>query len=76
MVSLAGYFFYLIRRVSRGNVVNANTHGLFDFTLLTSVGITTSGTVNPGVLLAIVLYPVLGIVLFLRRHQIELPAGI
>ncbi|HMJ75696.1 MAG TPA: CPBP family glutamic-type intramembrane protease, partial [Iamia sp.] len=33
-VSFAGYFFYLIRRVSKGNVANSVIHGLFDFSLL------------------------------------------
>ena len=33
-VSFAGYFFYLIRRVSGGNVMNSIIHGLFDFSLI------------------------------------------
>ena len=36
---LAGYFFYLTRRVSGSNVVNSILHGLFDFSLLTGTAI-------------------------------------
>ncbi len=34
IVSFAGYFFYLVRRVSRGNVLNSVMHGLFDFSTI------------------------------------------
>ena len=33
-VSFAGYFFYLMRRASGGNVLNSVIHGLFDFSLI------------------------------------------
>lgn len=71
MVSLAGYFFYLIRRVSRGNAVNSILHGLFDFTLLTGTAILADQTFYPGTLLPILVYPVLAIVLLVGRHRIE-----
>lgn len=71
MVSLAGYFFYLIRRVSRGNVLNSITHGLFDFTLLSGTAVLADQTFYPGTLLPILLYPVLAIVLLVRRKHIE-----
>ncbi len=71
MVSLAGYFFYLIRRVSRGNAVNSILHGLFDFALLTGTAILADQTFYPGTLLPILVYPVLAIVLLVGRHRIE-----
>ncbi|WP_433593775.1 CPBP family glutamic-type intramembrane protease [Nocardia sp. CA-145437] len=75
IVSLAGYFFYLIRRVSRGNVLNSVLHGLFDFSLLTGTAITAGQTFYPGTMLPILLYPVLAIILLVKRHKIEPVAG-
>lgn len=76
VVSLAGYFFYLMRRVSRGNVLNAVLHGLFDFALISATAIMPADEPGyPTAVLAIVLYVVLGIVLLVRRHHIEPPAG-
>ncbi|MFD5176513.1 type II CAAX prenyl endopeptidase Rce1 family protein [Nocardia sp. NPDC058379] len=71
IVSLAGYFFYLTRRVSRGNTVNSVLHGLFDFTLLTGTVILADQTMYPGTLLPILVYPLLAIVLLVKRHSIE-----
>ncbi|WP_278264304.1 CPBP family intramembrane glutamic endopeptidase [Nocardia sp. AG03] len=71
IVSLAGYFFYLIRRVSRGNALNSVTHGLFDFALLSGVAILPDQTFYPGTLLPILLYPVLAIILLVKRRAIE-----
>ncbi|MEV0332509.1 hypothetical protein [Nocardia sp. NPDC050717] len=71
IVSVAGYFFYLTRRVSRGNTVNSVLHGLFDFTLLTGTAILAEQTVYPGTLLPILLYPVLAIILLVKRRGIE-----
>ncbi len=71
VVSLAGYFFYLTRRVSRGNTVNSVLHGLFDFTLLTGTVILADQAIYPGTLLPILVYPVLAIVLLVKRHSIE-----
>ena len=42
MVSFAGYFFYLTRRVSGGLIVPAVLHGMFDFSIL-SGGVTGDG---------------------------------
>lgn len=67
-VSFAGYFFYLIRRVSKGNVLNSVLHGLFDFALLSATSI---GGSYIGSAAAILLYLVLTIVLVVRRHKIE-----
>ncbi|MEU8900421.1 CPBP family intramembrane glutamic endopeptidase [Nocardia sp. NPDC048505] len=71
MVSLAGYFFYLIRRVSRGNVANSVIHGLFDFTLLTGTAILADQAFYAGTLLPILVYPVLAIILLVKRRTIE-----
>jgi uncharacterized protein len=73
MVSLAGYFFYLIRRVSGGNILNSVLHGLFDFALISGTGITVENKIYLGSLLPVLVYPVLAIVLLVRRHRIELP---
>ena len=40
---LRGYFFYLIRRVSRSNLANSIIHGLFDFTILSGTAIIAKG---------------------------------
>lgn len=71
IVSLAGYFFYLIRRVSRGNVANSIIHGLFDFSLLSGSAILTDQKSYPGTLLPMLVYPVLAIIVFVKRHDIE-----
>ncbi|WP_040808218.1 CPBP family intramembrane glutamic endopeptidase [Nocardia concava] len=71
VVSAAGYFFYLIRRVTRGNIANSIIHGLFDFTLLTGTAILVDQTLYPGTLLPILVYPLLTIILLLKRHSIE-----
>ncbi|MFT4393430.1 CPBP family intramembrane glutamic endopeptidase [Gordonia lacunae] len=70
-VSLAGYFFYLIRRVSGGNVLNSVIHGLFDFTLISGTMILADQKGYVGAFAPILVYVVLGIVLFLARHHIE-----
>ncbi|WP_280306069.1 CPBP family intramembrane glutamic endopeptidase [Nocardia neocaledoniensis] len=71
MVSLAGYFFYLIRRATRGNVANSIIHGLFDFTLLSGTAILVDQKLYAGTLLPILLYPLLAIILLIKRHHIE-----
>lgn len=74
-VAFAGYFFYLIRRVSGSNILNSILHGLFDFMVITSTGIIVTGQNGYiGGLFAILVYLVVGIVLLARRHRIELPA--
>ena len=73
-VSFAGYFFYLTRRVSGGNVVNSILHGLFDFALLTGTAILVDQDPYVGSLTAFLAYLVVGGVLLVRRHHIE-PEG-
>ncbi|RPA02588.1 CPBP family intramembrane glutamic endopeptidase [Gordonia sp. OPL2] len=71
VVSVAGYFFYLIRRVSGTNVLNSVLHGLFDFALLSGTAILVDQAGYPGSFAAIVLYVVLAVVLVVRRRRIE-----
>ena len=75
MVSLAGYFFYLIRRVSRGNVVNSIIHGLFDFSILSATAIVVDPKGSVSLAAPILVYVIGGIVLLVRRHHIELAHG-
>ncbi len=69
-VSLAGYFFYLIRRVSRGNVVNSVIHGLFDFSLVSGTAVLADHTYVASVS-GVAVYVVLAVVVLVGRHQIE-----
>ena len=74
-VSFAGYFFYLIRRVSRSNILNSVIHGMFDFTIISGTQIIPEGdTAYVGSGLAIFVYLVCGLILLVRRHSIELPS--
>jgi hypothetical protein len=67
-----GFFFYLIRRVSRSNILNSVLHGLFDFTIISGTQIIPAGTqAYPGALLAVLVYVICGIVLLVRRNRIE-----
>jgi membrane protease YdiL (CAAX protease family) len=70
-VSFAGYFFYLTRRVSGGLIVPAVLHGLFDFSILS--GTVVDDQTYAGGIAAILAYPVVAIVLLVRRHRIEPP---
>lgn len=72
-VAFAGYFFYLIRRVSGSNVLNSVLHGLFDFMLITGSGIIVAGkpAAYIGSLLGVLVYIIVGIILLVRRHDIE-----
>jgi hypothetical protein len=70
-VSFAGYFFYLIRRVSRGNVLNSVLHGLFDFSILSGTVVVVRQDIYPASSLAILVYVVLAVVLLVRRKHIE-----
>jgi hypothetical protein len=70
-VSFAGYFFYLTRRVSGGNVLNSILHGLFDFSLLTGTVVLVDQDPYVGSAAAILAYLVVGGVLLARRHHIE-----
>ncbi|WP_420880975.1 CPBP family intramembrane glutamic endopeptidase [Rhodococcus sp. (in: high G+C Gram-positive bacteria)] len=74
IVSLAGYFFYLIRRVSGSNALNSVMHGLFDFALLSGIAILLDQTFYLGSIAPILAYPVIAIVLLVKRHDIE-PSG-
>ena len=70
-VSFAGYFFYLIRRVSGGNVLNSVIHGLFDFSIITGTAIAIDQGGYIGSAAAILAYLVVGILLIVRRRHIE-----
>ena len=71
IVSLAGYFFYLIRRFSRGNVLNSVLHGLFDFSLLSGTAILVDQPPYAGPVASILVYVVLIVILLIRRRSIE-----
>jgi uncharacterized protein len=70
-VSFAGYFFYLIRRASRSNVLNSIVHGLFDFSIISAAGISTDEDPYPGGIAPMLVYVIVAIVLLVRRHKIE-----
>jgi len=70
-VSFAGYFFYLTRRVSGGLILPAGLHGLFDFSILSGTVVDDRGYV--GGIAAILAYPLVGIILVVRRRRIEPP---
>lgn len=73
IVTFAGCFFYLTRRVSRGLILPAILHGMFDFSLVsTSV---VQGEAYAGALAAIAAYIIIAIILLVRRHRIEPTAG-
>ncbi len=71
IVAVAGYFFYLIRRVSGTNALNSVLHGLFDFSLLSGTAILIDQAAYPGSFAAILLYIVLAVILIVRRRRIE-----
>ncbi len=70
-VSFAGYFFYLIRRASGGNVLNSVLHGMFDFSILSGTVILVDQQAYLGTAFALVAYVVIGLVVVLRRKSIE-----
>ena len=70
-VSFAGYFFYLIRRASGGNILNSVLHGMFDFSILTGTAIFIDQQGYAGSLFAILAYVVIAIVVIARRKHIE-----
>lgn len=74
VVSLAGYFFYLTRRVSGSNALNSVMHGLFDFSLLTGTVILLDQQGYAGTFAPLLAYPILAIILLVKRRSIE-PAG-
>jgi len=71
IVSLAGYFFYLTRRVSGSNALNSVMHGLFDFSLLTGAVILLDQQAYVGTFAPLLAYPILAIVLLVKRRSIE-----
>jgi uncharacterized protein len=74
-VSFAGYFFYLIRRVSGGNALNSVIHGFFDFSIITGTAIVVDQGAYIGSVAAIAAYLIVGTLLILRRHRIELASA-
>lgn len=73
IVAFAGYFFYLIRRVSRSNILNSVLHGMFDFTIITAAQIVPEGEKGHaiGAALAILVYIACGVLVLTRHHSIE-----
>ena len=70
-VSFAGYFFYLMRRVSGGNALNSVVHGLFDFSLLTGTVVLVDQDPYLGSLAAILAYVVAAAVVLVRRNRVD-----
>ena len=70
-VSFAGYFFYLMRRVSGGNALNSVLHGLFDFSLLTGTVVLVDQDPYVGSLAAILAYVVAAAVVLVRRNRVD-----
>jgi membrane protease YdiL (CAAX protease family) len=68
-VSFAGYFFYLARRAAGGLVVPAVVHGVYDFSIL-SGGVASDHTYSGGIA-AILAYPIVAVIVLVRRHRIE-----
>ena len=68
LVSFGAYFFYLTRRATGGLLVGVLIHGLLDFALLSGQLATE---VYVGTVAALLIYPVVGIVVFVRRRRIE-----
>ncbi|RNL61063.1 CPBP family intramembrane metalloprotease [Nocardioides marmoriginsengisoli] len=71
VVSFAGYFFYLTRRASGGNVLNSVLHGLFDFSLLTGTAIIVDQKGYAGSGFAILAYLLIALLVLARRKHIE-----
>lgn len=71
VVSFAGYFFYVIRRASGGNVLNSVLHGLFDFSLLSGTAIMAGQGGYAGALAAVLAYPLIAVVLIVGRKRRE-----
>ncbi|MBO9523734.1 MAG: CPBP family intramembrane metalloprotease [Nocardioidaceae bacterium] len=71
-VSFAGYIFYLVRRVSRSNVLNSVLHGMFDFALLSGTAILVDQKAYPGSLAGVLAYLLIAVLVIVRRKSIEL----
>lgn len=70
-VSFAGYFFYLIRRVSGGNALNSVLHGMFDFSLLSGTVILVDQELYPGAVAGILAYVIIAVVVIVGRKRLE-----
>ncbi|MFD4181813.1 hypothetical protein [Rhodococcus sp. NPDC058514] len=71
IVSIAGYFLYLTRRVSGSNALNSVMHGLFDFSLLTGAVILLDQQAYVGTFAPLLAYPIIAIILLVKRRSIE-----
>jgi membrane protease YdiL (CAAX protease family) len=69
VTAVAGYFFYLIRRVSGGLVVPAVVHGLWDFGLISASVL--ANKLYGGAGLFIVADVILALIVLIRQHHIE-----
>jgi uncharacterized protein len=69
VTAVAGYFFYLIRRVSHGLVIPAVLHGLWDFGLISAYIVPSKS--YPGPLLFLLADIFLALIILIRRHHIE-----
>lgn len=69
VTAVAGYFFYLTRRVSRGLMVPAVLHGLWDFGTISAVVVANESYLGAG--LFILADVIMLIILLIRRHHIE-----
>jgi uncharacterized protein len=66
---IAGYFLYLIRRWSKGLVVPAILHGLWDFGLITSTVVPDKTYAATGIFIFADL--VMLIIVLIHRHRIS-----
>lgn len=71
---LAGYFFYLTRRVSRGLVVCAIAHAIWDFGLVSSQVVPNE--TYAGAFLFLLADVIMAVILLIRRHRIEPAASL
>lgn len=76
IVSSSGYFFYLVLRAASVIFLPMFVHGLWDFSLLSSLAGQPDPKVYFGMFLVLVLQVVLIVVLIVRRHRIEPAASL
>ena len=69
VTAVAGYYFYLNRRVSRGLVVPAVVHGLWDFGAISAAIVANKTYVGAG--LFVLADVIMVIIVLIRRHRIE-----
>jgi hypothetical protein len=69
VAALSGYFLYLIRRRSRGLLVPALIHGLWDFSLISAAVVPGKGYAGP--VLNVFALLVLAVVVVVRRRLVE-----